>query len=136
MITGESLENGCLSKRILAGAVEAVIAAIHLDGGILPAKEFVTRFIYSRPVGDVTQEAELDNYKGLLQQVIQSFGRELPRYRVLSADGPDHRKLYKVCVEFAGMSFPCGYGWSKREAEQSAARMALDEVRDLLSENR
>jgi ribonuclease-3 len=135
LITGESLENGSLSKRILAGGVEAVIAAIYLDGGIEAARAFVSAHIASRPVGDVTQEAELDNYKGLLQQVIQSFGRELPRYRVLAADGPDHRKLYKVCVEFAGMCFPCGYGSSKREAEQAAARLALDEVRDLLSEN-
>lgn len=135
LITGESLENGSLSKRILAGGVEAVIAAIYLDGGIEAAREFVSAFVATRHVGEVTQEAELDNYKGLLQQVIQSFGRELPKYRVLSADGPDHRKLYKVCVEFAGMSFSCGYGWSKREAEQAAARVALDEVRDLLSDN-
>ncbi|GAB4161653.1 MAG: ribonuclease III [Planctomycetota bacterium] len=132
---GDSLDNRKLSRRVLAGVVEAVIAAIYLDGGIEKAKKFVDDFITSNYPGDPEQEVEPDNYKSLLQQLAQSFTKELPRYKLVGTEGPEHRKQYTVAVEFAGMTFSGACGWSKREAEQNAARAAYFELRELLAEN-
>jgi ribonuclease-3 len=132
---GDSLERDKLSKRILAGSVEAVLAAIYLDGGLSPTRDFVEKFIANRTAGDPKQEVEPDNFKSLLQQLAQSFSPSLPSYKLVSSKGPDHRKQYTVCVEFAGMTFTCAQGWSKREAEQAAARVAYFELRRLLCEN-
>ncbi len=131
-----SVREGRVSRRMLADCMEAVLAAIYLDGGIEPARDVIERLICSRPAGEEKQAAEPENYKSLLPQLVQSLGTELPVYKVVSESGPDHRKIYSVSVEYAGMCFPCASGPSKKEAEQRAARRAFLELLALISEKR
>ncbi|MDZ7815353.1 MAG: ribonuclease III [Planctomycetota bacterium] len=135
-LVDSSLSKKKLSSRLLAGLMEAVVAAIYVDGGIVPARAFISNYIADeeKDVGEHGQDAEPNNYKSILQQYVQGVDQQLPRYRVVSVSGPDHRRQYAVVVEYAGMSFKCGYGKSKKEAEQNAARNAFEELCALESE--
>ena len=133
LVTCDSL-NRRLSRRLLSSGVEALIAAVYFDGGIDSAIEVIGRVIASQPVGSPKQTAEPDNYKSLLQQLVQSMGQELPVYSVISECGPDHHKYYVIETLYAGMRFKCGVGMSKKEAEQDAAKNAYNELRKLAEE--
>ena len=132
---GESLYGRKMSKRMLANAVEAVLAAIYFDGGLNAAREFAATHIASKPVGSLQQTAEPRNFKALLQQWTQEIGPELPVYKVVGVTGPEHRKQYTVVVEYAGMCFHSGTAHTKKEAEQLAAQNAFCELSVLADEN-
>ena len=115
---GEDATGGRQRPSILADAFEALIGAIFLDGGIEPAKKFILSFI---------DEAHLSlkDYKTLLQEIIQKNPGERLSYIVKEEKGPDHDKSF--CVEVHLNSNPIGQGWgkSKKQAEQQAAKEAL-----------
>ena len=77
---------------------------------------------------DVLSCRGLDNYKSRLQELIQARYKTPPRYRVVAAEGPDHERVFRVCVTFNGRDLGHGEGPNKKSAEQLAARDALSRI--------
>ena len=126
---GEEKTGGRLKHAILADSFEAVIAAIYLDGGIEPARDFIIAQFTPLLVdaGDQAAEAAFtEDWKSALQERLQAEGLGLPRYRLASAEGPDHHKRFDVEVLVSGRSAGRATGRSKKEAEQQAAKAALE----------
>jgi ribonuclease-3 len=125
---GEEKTGGRQKQAILADSFEALIAAIYLDGGIDPARAFILS-LFSPLVasaGDRAAEASFtEDWKSAFQEWSQANGRGLPRYRVASVDGPDHRKRFDVELSVGGEVVARASGKSKKEAEQQAAKAAL-----------
>ena len=115
---GEDNTGGRERPSILADAFEALIGAIFLDGGIAPAKKFVLRFL-----NDTT--LHLQDYKTLLQEIIQQNPGERLSYIVVKEEGPDHDKSFTVEVHLNSNPIGHGSGKSKKQAEQQAAKEAL-----------
>lgn len=121
---GEKANGGNERPSILADAFEAILAAIYLDGGMEPAKAHVLRF--------VTQElTHFDNdsfkdYKTELQEIIQRNPEEQLSYVLIGESGPDHDKCFTVEVHLNSNVIGSGKGHSKKNAEQAAARQALE----------
>jgi ribonuclease-3 len=127
---GEEKTGGRRKQALLADAYEALIAAIYVDGGIEQARAFITRE-FATLIDDVRRHggAEQD-YKSALQEYLQSQDRGLPEYRLAGTLGPDHRKLFQVEVVVGGEAMAEASGSSKKEAEQEAARLALEKLRE------
>jgi ribonuclease III len=125
--------SGTLGKghdTITADCFEAVIAAIYLDGGFKAARGFVERRVLSAlKTGDVVNTD--DNYKSMLLEYGQARGLGIPRYAILSEEGPDHDRTFTVEVSLAGEPLGSGKGKNKKEAEQAAAEEAIDHIQDL-----
>ncbi len=112
-----------------AAVLESVIAGIFLDGGFEPAKNFILRV--AGPFIDEAANSESEqNHKSLLQQHAQKCFSATPQYIQLDEQGPDHSKCFEVCVAIGNTRFAAAWGPSKKEAEQRAARHALDELID------
>jgi ribonuclease-3 len=122
---GEELTGGRRKASLLADAMEAVVAAIFVGGGLEPVLSLVDRFL-----GDAFARASagtLDrDFKTQLQELAQSRLRATPRYRVVREIGPDHSKTFEVETDLRGEIVGRGAGRSKKDAEQAAARGALD----------
>ncbi len=121
---GEEVGGGRQKPANLAGAMEAVIAAIYLDRGLLVARELVLTWLAGELQEVVGQRKGVD-YKSQLQEVIQSEYRSSPSYRTVQATGPDHDKLFTVEVIIGDRVLGRGTGKSKKTAETEAARDAL-----------
>lgn len=125
---GEEKTGGRQKHAILADGFEALIAAIYLDGGVEPAREFIVSRMGPLIVaaGDRAAEAAFtDDWKSALQEWLQAQRRGLPIYRLVATNGPDHRKRFEVEVVIGGEVAAQAAGRSKKEAEQQAAREAL-----------
>ena len=125
---GEELSGGRDKGSLLADSLEALVAALYLDGGIGPASAFITRF-FSDTIGRVRTPGGAVDSKTELQELCQERQKTLPEYRVVSESGPDHRKEYTVELLIQGASYGRGTGRSKKEAEQQAAKEALEKLR-------
>jgi len=121
---GEDAGGGRERDSILADAVEAVIAAIYLDGGIGSARKFIQRFILDRE----SEKSAKRDYKTTLQELVQRESGQVLEYRLLGSSGPDHAKVFQVEVELNGSGIGSGEGHSKKEAEQMAARAAIEKL--------
>ena len=124
------LGNGIGGKNTLptslrAAVLEAVIGAVFLDGGLEPARGFILKNV-SKYLDHFAASLTHDNYKSTLQQYAQRWLSATPVYETLDEQGPDHSKCFEMCVVIAGERFPSAWGPSKKEAEQEAARRALD----------
>ena len=118
---------GGVPQSVAAAALEAVIGAIFLDGGIGPAREFIIR--YAAPhIEEAFANEHQDNFKSMLQQCAQRKWNTTPDYRLLDEKGPDHSKCFEVAVVIEGRHFPSAWGVNKKEAEQAAARKVLAEL--------
>jgi ribonuclease-3 len=129
---GEEKTGGRRKHAILADSFEAVIAAIYLDGGIEAARDFIVSLFGPLLTGAGDQAAEAsftEDWKSALQERLQAEGLGLPNYRLASAEGPDHRKRFDVEVLVGGHSAGRATGRSKKEAEQQAAKAALEKFR-------
>ncbi len=115
---GEETSGGRHRPSILADAFEAVTGAIFLDGGMENAKKFVLHFIDAAHLS-------LQDYKTLLQEIIQQNPGERLSYVVIGENGPDHDKSFTVEVRLNSNVIGTGKGKSKKQAEQSAAKEAL-----------
>lgn len=123
---GEELTGGRTRTSILADAVEAIIAAIYLDGGFEAADAFIKgRFISS--LNDNKPFAAIDS-KTRLQELIQQKSGQVLSYQLLGESGPDHNKLFTAQVCLNGEPIGRGEGRTKKEAEQSAAARALEDL--------
>ncbi|HXG87422.1 MAG TPA: ribonuclease III [Vicinamibacterales bacterium] len=125
---GEEKTGGRRKQALLADTCEALIAAIYLDGGLDPARQFLLRAI-----GDLIEQAGQPDYfgrdhKSRLQEAVQSLGRPLPHYRVAGEVGPEHRKMFHVEVLIGGELLAQGVGRTKKDAEQEAAKTALENL--------
>ena len=127
---GRAEENsgGREKKTLLANALEAVLAAIYLDGGLAAARSFVRRFIASPPlVSEADRTLAHLNPKSTLQELLQARQLPPPVYRITSEEGPPHGRLFEVSLIVGDICRTTGRGSSKREAEQAAAAQALED---------
>ncbi len=122
---GEELTGGRHKASLLADAMEAVIAAVYLDLGLEGVLGLVDRFLGETFASAAAGTLDRD-YKTQFQELAQSRLRAVPRYRVTAEHGPDHAKLFDVELELRGEVVGTGQGKTKKDAEQAAARLALD----------
>jgi len=125
---GEEAGGGRERQSILADAVEAVFAAVYLDGGIDQARALIGRVLLSQS----PDAEERRDYKTTLQEVIQRKSGQVLTYQMVSQSGPDHNKTFLFEVSLNGEAIGRGEGHSKKEAEQAAARDALAGMPDTL----
>lgn len=121
---GERHGGGADRPSILSDAFEALIAAIYLDGGYDEAAKFVMTFI--EPEIKNIKKKPVKDYKTTLQEIVQKNPGEKLEYRMVSESGPDHDKHFVAEVLLNSNSIGKGGGRSKKEAEQQAARVALE----------
>lgn len=121
---GEERSGGRKRASTLADAFEAVIAAIYLDGGMDKASKFILRFI--SPAMNTSRPKAFRDYKTLLQEIVQKNPEEFIEYVLESESGPDHNKHFVMQVLIDNNVVGRGGGKSKKEAEQQAAREALE----------
>lgn len=116
-----------LPMSLAAAALEAVVGAVFLDGGMEPVSQFLGPLLSPR-IEKAAASGHQDNYKSILQQYAQQHLTQTPSYGVLSQKGPDHAKHFQVSVSIGDRSFAPCWGASKKAAEQSAALTALHEL--------
>ncbi|MGZ3590179.1 MAG: tRNA (N(6)-L-threonylcarbamoyladenosine(37)-C(2))-methylthiotransferase MtaB [Thermodesulfobacteriota bacterium] len=128
LLLGKSQQaNGATESSILANAYEALIGAIFMDSGFNRALEIIQRHFESH-LETKTSSVLSDDFKSLLQIYCQQTHGVSPQYRVLNESGPDHDKWFQASVTIKGEVKGSGRGKSKKEAEQDAARNALEEL--------
>jgi len=125
---GEEKTGGRHKPALLADTCEAIIAGLYLDGGLEAARAFLVRELGSR-----IEEARQPGYfgrdhKSRLQERLQGLGHSLPVYRVLVETGPEHRKVFSVQVASGDRVLAHGEGRTKKDAEQEAARVAIEQL--------
>ena len=124
---GEEASGGRHKPANLAGALEAVIAAISLDQGPATTRDFILMLFNEELQKAASQGAGVD-YKSQLQELIQARQQKTPTYRVVEAVGPDHDKRFTVEVRAGDYTVGRGSGKSKKAAESEAARDALKQL--------
>jgi ribonuclease-3 len=121
---GELRSGGQTRNSILADAIEAVIAAVYLDGGIDEARALVRRLLGDR-LAEPTAETRRKDPKTRLQEHLQSMGKSLPKYDVVSTSGDQHEQVFRVVCSTGLVDDTQGEGSSRRRAEQLAADRML-----------
>jgi len=123
---GEDRSGGRTKDSILAGLFEALVGAVHVDGGYEAARTVLLPFLQGTTKkirgGD---EVQINNYKSALQEFLQKENLPSPHYKVVSAKGPDHKKEFVVEVYVNKTSLAKAHGRSRKSAELKAAEMAL-----------
>lgn len=114
---GEDMTGGRKRPSVVSDAMEAVIGAIYLDGGLANAKEFIHRFI----LNDIEHKQLFYDSKTILQEMVQAKYKETLVYELLKEEGPDHNKSFEVCVKIGDEEIGRGLGRTKKAAEQVAA---------------
>jgi ribonuclease-3 len=138
--SGEDRGGGLRRKgTVLSNSMEAVIAALFLDGGLEPVRTFTNRWVMGETAEQLAEElragAALGNYKSALQEHLQAARAGTPVYRLKGESGPDHRKRFHVEVRLKtgeaepGKPLARGMGSTKKQAEQDAAHRALERLR-------
>ena len=113
---------------IMADSIEAVIAAIFLDGGLEEAKKFILNNL-AKPIENATKNIGQKDYKTVLQEVLQKNGNVDIEYVIIDEKGPDHEKVFTAEVKFNNMILATGEGKSKKQAEMEAAQKALENIK-------
>jgi len=132
---GEEKTGGREKPALLADAFEAIVAAIYLDGGLIPARDLLKRTVFLQASEDGERISESDR-KSALQEFLQSKGGQLAEYRLAGESGPDHQKTFLVEVWVKGERMASAEGSTKKEAEQKAARRALEKLQQQQSEGK
>lgn len=112
---------------LAANVYEAIVAALYLDGGFDVVRTFVLRTMVPK-IDALAASAHQQNYKAVLQQHAQKVLGATPLYELLDEKGPDHSKCFEVCVCVEGRRFTSAWGPNKKQAEQKAALLALEEL--------
>ena len=120
---GEQTGGGRHRDSILADAVESVIAACFLDGGMEPARQFINTFVLTEVPVKKLRNAD---YKTALQELVQQKKNQVLSYALVGESGPDHDKQFRVEVSLNGRVVGEGIGSSKKRAEQAAAKAAME----------
>ena len=130
---GEEASGGRNKPTNLAGALEAVIAAVFLDQGPATAKDFILRLL-NKEIQKVVSQGVQTDYKSKLQEFIQSRQQQTPTYYVVEAEGLVHDRKFTVEVRVGDIVLGRGSGKSKKAAETEAARLALERLSDNFTE--
>ncbi|NIA16851.1 MAG: ribonuclease III [Planctomycetes bacterium] len=117
-------KSSSLNGSLAAGVIEAVIAAIHLDGGFDKVREFVLR-VFGPLITNADAREHQENYKSVLQQHVQQQLNTVVSYELLDEKGPDHNKCFECAAVINGYRYPSAWGTNKKEAQQQAAHNAL-----------
>ncbi len=125
---GESKDVGKARAYILANAFEAIIGSLYLDQGYTTTADFIQRLVISQLPEVIAQGLHIDN-KSRFQEIAQEKFRVTPSYHVLREDGLDHAKRFIVGVFLRDRKLGEGEGSSKQEAQQKAAKAALDQLK-------
>lgn len=128
MSRGEEKSGGRENESLLANLFEAILGAIYLDRGLDTAQDFLEKHLFPL-VKLASQETEIFDYKSRLQESTQRQTQVSPKYKVLSETGPDHNKTFTVGVFLREKRLAVGSGKSKQDAEQDAARVALQTLK-------
>lgn len=123
---GEEKTGGREKKRLLADAYEAIVGAIYMDAGLEAARKFVHRTLLDVLLDGHVEGLESADHKSALQEWLQERGLAPVDYRVQNTSGPEHKKTFDVEVWHSGSRLAASRGQSKKEAEQAAARLALE----------
>jgi len=126
---GEEMSGGRNKKALLANALEALIAAIYLDGGIEPSRSFVKQCVVGAPDAS-GEEASVNDYKSALQEMAQALKLPQPRYSTVEERGPEHAKTFLVEVRVGREWVSKAEGMSKKSAGQKAAQQILQQLTD------
>ncbi len=119
--------HGVVPANLLADVFESLVAAIYLDGGLEPAKNFI--LLHLNPeIEEIAEAAHAGNHKSMLQQVAQRDFGDTPQYELLDEKGPDHSKCFKIAAVIGKYRHAAAWGRNKKEAEQKAAMNALAEI--------
>ena len=124
---GEELSGGREKKALLSNGLEAVIAAVYLDGGFEPVRHFVIQHILDAAVPG-EEAAQVTDYKGALQEMAQALKLPQPRYSIVEERGPEHAKTFLVEVRVGPDWVGRGDGLSKKSAGQKAAQKILQQL--------
>jgi len=125
---GEEKTGGREKPAVLADAYEAVIAAIYLDAGLDAARRFIRSSLLEAVMAEEADRLRQPDDKSGLQEYLQARGLPSAEYRVVNESGPDHCKMFTVEVSMHGRTVAAGTGANKKEAEQAAARVALEQL--------
>jgi ribonuclease-3 len=123
---GEEQAGGRRRPSILADALEALLGGVYLDGGFGAARAVAERLLTASLAG--AEDGLRLDYKSRLQEKSQALFQEAPRYAVVGQEGPDHAKTFCVSITLGGAEYGRALGRSKKEAEQSAAALALEKL--------
>lgn len=126
---GERLAGGQLKPRLMSSVFEAVVGAIFSDGGFDSARRYVTQVFRDRLSQVDPQNLYFADHKTRLQERLQETKKKTPIYEVLREEGPDHEKTFHVKVSLGSEMLAEGQGRSKKQAEQEAARKALENLK-------
>ena len=121
--------HGNQKPAIMADSVEAVIAAIYFDGGLLDAEKFIVDNL-KEAIEKSTKNVGMKDYKTVLQEKLQKHGEVSICYTVIDTSGPDHDKTFEVKVECNGKELARGIGKTKKGAEMNAAQKALSTLKE------
>lgn len=126
---GEEQNGGRDRRTVLANAFEAVIAALHLDGGLEPARQFIRRTILrEHRAGKQSETGTALNYKNVLQEEAQARGLPVPRYTIVDTTGPEHAKVFLIEATVGDQFTSRAAGSSKKAASQDAARLLVQQL--------
>jgi ribonuclease-3 len=125
---GEEKTGGRDKQTLLADAFEAVIAAIYLDGGLSAAREILRKILFEQALEERGEGIADSDRKSALQELLQGQGKPPAEYRLAGESGPDHQKVFRIEVWIGGDCMATGEGSTKKEAEQRAARTALEQL--------
>jgi len=125
---GEEKTGGREKQTLLADAFEAVLAAVYLDAGLEAAREVLRRFLFEHALEERGASISESDRKSALQEFLQGRGQPPAEYRLVGESGPDHQKVFHIEVWANGERLAGGIGTTKKEAEQNAARSALERL--------
>jgi ribonuclease-3 len=123
---GEEKTGGRDKQTLLADAFEAVVAAVYVDGGLAATREMLRKALFEQALEERGDRISESDRKSALQELLQGRGRAPAEYRVAGESGPDHQKVFQIEVWIDGECMATGEGGTKKEAEQRAARSALE----------
>ncbi len=124
---GEQKESGGKSDSLMADTFEALVGAIYQDQGLEVCGRFLQKYILPQ-IQEMAQKPTLKDYKSLLQEKIQKERKQTPYYQLTKTSGPDHAKRFTFTVKAGKENLAVGQGKSKQEAQQEAAKKALEKV--------
>ncbi len=130
LVLGKGMTTSAVIPRsLLADVFESLVAAIYLDGGMEPSARFIITHVGPK-IAPVAVGDAGENYKSELQQLAQRDFARTPTYYLVNESGPDHNKSFQVAARIGDRTYNTAWGRSKKEAEQQAARIALEELAD------
>jgi ribonuclease-3 len=126
---GEEMSGGREKKALLSDAVEALIAALYLDAGLEPARQFIESQVVGKfHTNEDGSDSEVTDYKSALQEMAQALKLPPPRYVIVGEDGPEHSKTFTVEVRLGKEWVSQAQGLSKKSAGQRAAQQILQQL--------